>query len=29
MGKNPLPNLREAFSKVRREESKKKVMMRS
>jgi hypothetical protein len=29
MGKKPLPNLREAFSEVRREESKKKVMMGS
>jgi hypothetical protein len=29
IGKNPLPNLREAFSEVRREERKKKVMMGS
>jgi hypothetical protein len=27
MGTKPLPNLREAFSEVRREESRKKVMM--
>ena len=29
MGTKPLPNLREAFSEVRREESRKKVMMGS
>jgi hypothetical protein len=29
MGTMPLPNLREAFSEVRREESRKKVMMGS